>query len=163
MTTNDNLGNLLAQLIRAPTSVTTDTPAIFRNTAGNLISFRIVGSNNTTLFNDDVTVPTVTETRVQIGKGTTPPTRQDFDIESPFTNGGVEDSPVKSNVAGYISALGQINMATQLTPMAGTGTITEVIVLKNTRAGTFLWYRNLITPASFILGNTININHEVLI
>jgi len=163
MVSNDNLGNLLAQTIRPPTSLETDTPAIFRNTVGVLVSFRIVANNNTTLWNDNVTNPVITETRVQIGKGTTPPTRQDFNIENPFTNGGVEDNSVKSQFSGYVSATGLINMATQLSPMAGAGTITEVVLFKHTRAGVFLWYRNLITPSGFILGNTVNTNHEVQI
>lgn len=168
MTTNDNLGNLLAQLIRAPTSVTTDTPAIFRNTVGALISFRIVGSNNTTLFNDDVTVPTVTETRVQIGKGTTPPTRQDFNLENAFPNS--PESVLKGVTLphGYVSGLGKITIATLISPTGGAGSITETALTQfwqNTGSNNerYLLFRDIISPVGFIIGQAINIDYEVFV
>ena len=113
MTANDNLGILLAGLFRP---LSTGNKSVFGiiNTAGashEMVVYGDPSANN--VFNE------AGASRAQVGKGTTPPTRQDRNIESPFTNGGVEDSAQSSNLFGYNSGLAKITIATQINPTTG--------------------------------------------
>jgi len=104
----------------------------------------------------------------QVGKGNTPATRQDVNIETPFTNGGAEDNLKITSLFGYNSALGKITIATSISPTAGSGSITEVVKInrvQQTNASPIdnLWIRNIVNPVAFISGKTINVEHEILI
>jgi len=103
----------------------------------------------------------------QIGKGTTTPTRQDFNIENPFTNGGAEDNRKTSLTAQYLNSNEKIEMSTTIVPL-GSGDITEVckFVVINADNGadrTIMISRDLVNPpVGFINGDIINITNEVL-
>ena len=105
----------------------------------------------------------------QVGKGTTPATPQDFQIEIPFTNGGVEDVAKITSIFGYNSALGKITITTSISPTGSSGTINEVVKINSVEpvgtnsATRNLWLRNLVPSTDFISGKTINIEHEFLI
>jgi len=102
----------------------------------------------------------------QIGKGSSTPTRQDFNIENPFTNGGEEDNRKQSLTAVYVNATEKIEISTTIVPV-GSGDITEVckFVVVNANNGsdrTIMISRDLISPVGFINGEIINITNEVL-
>jgi len=103
----------------------------------------------------------------QVGKGTSTPTRQDFNIENPFTNGGEEDNRKQSLTAVYVNATEKIEMSTTIVPL-GSGDITEVckFVVINQNNGsdrTIMISRDLVNPpVGFINGEIINITNEVL-
>lgn len=101
----------------------------------------------------------------QIGQGITPPTREDYNIETPFTN-APENARVASGVATYLNGTGITNVATQIQPMGGNGTITEVTeeLIMRDFGGTdrnFVISRTLVDPAvNFLINEQVNIDQE---
>ena len=159
----DNFGLLLAGFFRAPSTAVLTVGGI-KDTSGVSFSLRPYD----TIDSDRRFNKIGADRKAQVGKGTTPVTRQDFVIESPFTNGGVEDNPQNSNASGYVSGLGKIEAGTLIASTTGAGTITEVvkqIVLEDSFSTirTMIIMRDIISPASFIASESINVNHEVLI
>jgi len=162
MTFLDNIGIVLAGLFRAPSTglrtvsgLKAIDASIFTTTTYNQQTF-------STLFN----ITAIKQ--AQVGKGTSPVTRQDFDIENEFPN-SPENSKVGSLNDAYNSGLGKITMATLISPTGGAGSITEVCKFVNFRAPTnpqdriCCILRDVISPVGFIIGESINIDHEVLI
>ena len=103
-------------------------------------------------------------TQIQIGKGTSTPTRQDFNIESPFTT--APESTIKNTAnGGWNSGLGQVLASMIPFGAGGSGDISETIFVQVMNITTnvqkkFLMSRDLISPISnFILGQTINVNY----
>lgn len=106
--------------------------------------------------------------QVQVGNSSTPVTRQDFKIDSPFP-----DSPESSRqncIEGiYNSGLGKINQATLISTTGGAGSITEVCKFFRCRnligqvGEVVCIFRDIVSPVGFIAGESINIDHEVLI
>jgi len=106
---------------------------------------------------------------LRVGTGNTPATRQDFNIESPFSNGGAEDSAFNViGQAGYNSGLGQISFSGSITAF-GAGGIQESILIQRWRdtGGTtrdLLYSRDNISPiVTFIAGETINLSYILLL
>jgi len=159
----DNFGLLLAGFFRAPSTADL-VVAGFKDTSGVSFSARVLAQiSNLTRFNK-----IGADRKAQVGKGVVAVTRQDFKLENPFTNGGVEDNPQNSNVSGYNSAQGKIEAGTLISPTTGSGAITEVvkqIVIKDSITGnrTMIIMRDVIGVSNFISGQAINVNHEVLI
>jgi len=101
---------------------------------------------------------------LQIGSGTTPPLRTDFDIDNPFSvspesdNNNASDPVYDSNTGSFKSSI-----AIQA---GGTGTINES-ALKNTwnslaTPQVFTAFRDIISPAqSFIAGQTIVLEYTI--
>jgi len=143
----DNFGNLLAGIHRP---VLVGAKSFTIQDLGNVLRTMRAFTSNPNSHNN------AGQRRIQIGKGTTAPTRQDFNIESPFTNGGAEDlSQIYSN-GGLNSALGQVKFSIVLTT-TGAGVISETINTYNGRdtAGggrTWIWTRDLISPTSSFIG-----------
>jgi len=166
MTFNDNFGLLLAKLVRAPSDVALLGVGGFFDSGGNARSLNIFGTNAQELFN--FTNIGATVAKAQVGKGSSSASRQDRDIESPFTNGGVEDTKVTVGSATYNSILGKIEIPTLIAPTTGAGTITEEILMAHLELGgatdfDFLFSRKLTSPSGFISAESINIVNEVLI
>jgi len=159
MVFTDNMGIFLAGLFRQPTTVSKNISGM-TSIVGGAISGNVYKGET-----DGASLNSISNNRIQIGKGLTPPTRQDQTIENPFTNGGIEDSPVISNSTyGYISALGKSSKGTVISPTFGSGIVTEVVKFGNLNGQDIIWSRDLLgTPASFIAGQTINVEVEVLI
>jgi len=159
----DNLGLLIAGLFRTPT---TANKLVSNLKATNALVFntRIYSTQaDTNRFNFDGVLRLV-----QVGKGTTPVTRQDFNIESPFVV--APESGLNASINGvYNSGLAKINQATLIAPTGGAGTITEVIKTTRARATVdqtgkiIVIFRDIISPVGFIIGESINIDHEVFI
>ena len=164
MTANDNLGILMAGVFR-PLSTGDKSVGGLKATDGSTHAMKIYGNPSLlNMYNE------ISTSQAQVGKGTAIPTRQDIDIENKFTNGGVEDNKINSNTFGYNSGLRKILIATQINPTNGIGQISEVCkfhtFLSETTgtAKVFLMYRNLINPpVGFIVGQSIDLEHEVLI
>ncbi len=118
--------------------------------------------NSTTVMSSSVVL-----FQAQIGKGTSPATRQDFNIENPFTNGGEEDNRKLSIKAVYVNATEKIEMSTQFSAL-GLGAISEVckfIVINDISSAdrTILISRDIIDPpVNFIASDIINVLNEVL-
>ena len=166
MTVNDNFGMLFALLIRSPSTGTLNTGTIFRDTGNTLRQFVIFALGVNFTFNFTGNGAGVSKSRV--GKGTTPPTRQDFNVDSGFPD-SPESSLISSVTPTYNSGLAKITQATLISPTGGSGTISEVIkTARWSRAislgGDFCIARDLNSPVSnFIVGQSINIDHEVFI
>lgn len=156
MVVNDNLGLIIAGMFQIVTSVSKQINLV--EIGGATKDVRVMGSSTVALLNHSAPA----NSRGQVGKGTTNPTRQDTNIESPFTNGGVEDNPQTTNVFGYTSVLGKINLTAVITPTTGAGVIKEAVftIRGNDNTGNpfdFLITRDLVPDTNFIIAETINL------
>ncbi len=163
MVANDNLGILMAGIFKP---VNSNDKSVFGiiDISGVSHEMKMYGRPlSSNMFNEN------SGTFAQVGKGASTPTRQDFNIENPFTNGGVEDSRQNTNLFGYNSGLGLITIGTQISPTTGSGTIKEVCKFHNFLSNTtgtvlvFLIYRDLISDVTFVASESIDLSHEVLI
>jgi len=123
---------------------------------------QLYGNNTSIAWNAGGTV-----VQAQVGKGTSPPSRQDLDIENPFTNGGNEDNRNSSLFGSYSNVTELITMQTTIVPI-GSGSITEVckfVQVNDTGIPTLriiLISRDLISPpVAFNFGDVINVQNEV--
>ncbi len=160
MVLTDNFGIMFAGLFTVP-STNSDTITGMKDITGSIETIQVKGSSNDQKnFNQSML------NQIQIGKGSTPPNAQDFNIESPFTNGGVEDLRGNVGNGGLDKPLAKILYGAQINPTFGTGGIREVcyfLRMRNSNAvdKTFLMMRNVIPLVSFIAGQAINIDSEV--
>ncbi len=105
--------------------------------------------------------------RLQVGSGSTTPTRQDFNIGTAFGT-SPEDTPFNTNSAGYNSVSGQITFGNNLVA-GGSGTVAEAIaqlfiIDTGAVAKTVMIFRDLISPSlGFIMGNTIAVDWVIQI
>jgi len=166
LTLNDNFGFMIAKLFRAPTTGANSTGNVLRREdTGALFGTSMYQTNsNSTIFNDEAGI-----NQAQVGEGSTPATRQDFKIEDTFPD-SPESSPQNSVAGAYNSGLGKITIATLISPTGGAGSITEVIKrgrIRDSIGGSttrfIIWTRDVISPVGFIIGQSINIDHEVQI
>jgi len=102
----------------------------------------------------------------QIGSGTTPPTRSDFNRETPFGTAPENGFITMTNLPIWNSALGQIVTAGSIIA-GGSGTINEIVLtslindLSNIQRR-ILYYRDIISPAqSFIAGQNIFVQYTI--
>jgi len=164
MVVNDNLAKMMAEIV---------IPLVTGTFTKNVSGFIDVNGNDRTLTiwapNTSFTFNSANVSLAQVGKGTTPATRQDRKIETPFTNGGIEDGVVGTQPSGYNSGLGKITVATQIAPTVGAGAISEIVKINNWKANTGLIHaycltRDLVSPVvNFIGGQTIDTEHIFLI
>ncbi len=139
------------------------TPLGMRDINGNIFRMLIYSSINSLNLN-----VSAVEKSAQIGKGITPPTRQDQNIENPFTNGGGDpvDSRQPSINASYNNGSEKIEMVTSILP-TNSGTLTEVckfVICNDGDTGqdrVVMISRDVINPVAFLGGQIINILHEV--
>jgi len=159
----DNLGLLLAGIFRPPTTANGQVDGL-KNTSGVVFPTRIYGSDgDNNRWNKSLALR-----QVQVGKGSSTPTRQDFQIESAFP-----DSPesVLNNCSNgvYNSGLGKITQPCLISSTGGAGSITEVIKIFRGRSLTdggdkiTAMFRDVISPVAFIQSESINTEHTVLI
>ncbi len=164
MVLTDNFGFLLSAFFPINGTVSPDLKQGMIDITGTPQEINIKGStSNNTLFER-----TMAGNFVQIGKGSTLPTKQDFNIENPFTNGGVEDNMQPTGIGGFVFLDPRILYTTQINPTAGTGGIREVcyflnLVNSSAVTKTFLMWRDVIPLVSFIAGQSITIDNEVTI
>ena len=159
----DKFGIFLAGFFRAPTtaSLTISGLVDVSGVARDLVLYREKAS------------PSFVEATgagdTQVGKGTTPATRQDINTETPFTNAPESGKILSTLPFGYVSGLGKISQGTLIAPTGGSGAISEATKFIDaiTSGGlryTYLIFRDNISPVvNFINGESINVEHEVLI
>jgi len=158
------VGSLIAGIFR-PISTGTKVVAGSKSTTGIVSNWKTYGGNGD---GDKFNVVNVADS-TQVGKGNSPPTREDFNIEVPFTNGGIEDNPVNSGTYGYDGITGKISIPTLISPTFGSGSITEVCHFCNAKQSPsgavllFLYIHDIIAPVNFINGESLNVDYEVLI
>jgi len=103
-------------------------------------------------------------TQMQIGKGLTSATRQDFNIGNPFVSAPEED-PFDTGFGGYNSGLGQVTVGGLLTPTGGAGAISETVLFAKWRhigntINDFVLSRDNISPVvNFIIGQAVNVEY----
>jgi len=158
----DNFGKILAQIFRAPTSVNSPTFTVEgTSTTRSCVLYALIGNTGRMNFEAQAT-------KTRVGKGTTPATRQDTNIEDPFTN-APEDSLFDNSLAGYNSGLGKVTAPASVAPTGGSGTISEMIIVNvfrasNTNIFEVAMTRDNVSPlVNFISGKTISTALEVLI
>ena len=154
---------------------------IFNNNFGELLQvwFRPITTRTVTLVDDGGTNRLIKSgvsgatwnnntggSRFQVGQGSTAPARSDLAIETPFANTGPEDSLQNSNVGGYVSGLGQIQVTGTIGPTAGAGTVTETVDMWHFQDITlgvprnFLMAHDLISPGvAFIAAQTLTVQY----
>ncbi len=157
----DNAGIMLAGIFRAPSTGTTTVFGLL-NTGGASFGTKMYSAQNQLLYNLSALKT------VQIGKGNTPVTRQDFKLETVFPD-SPESAQFTNLNGGYNSGLGKIEIPATLASTGGAGTITEIVkyttVHKQTNEGlqTIILFRDLVSDVGFIIGESINVNYEVFI
>jgi len=103
---------------------------------------------------------------MQVGKGTTPATRQDFAIENPFLDSPQSDMFNTGN-GGYNSGLQQISIAGNVSPVVNSGQISECTLFfkwqnSSSLSNFFLMSRDNISPVvNFINGQSINVEYLI--
>jgi len=160
----DNAGLILAGIFRPRSTGAKVVNGILREDTGASFGTSVYQtSTNTTIYN----VSPIKS--VQIGESSTPATRQDFKIADPFSV-APEASPFSSLNGGYNSGLGKIEIPATLASTGGAGTIKEVVKraqVRDTFGGatnrTIIFLRDVIQDSSFIIGQSVSINHEVFI
>ena len=158
MVFTDNVGKIFAGLMRPLT----------QNSAKQIT---IVDINNVT---QNVWVYTASSNslwwggtnEIQVGDGNTPADPLDYNIESPFTNGGIEDNRKVMALPTYTLGSKEIIQNANIAPTAGGGSIEEICQFKNghNNGGTDIWYlicRNVITAVPFTAGASLNLEAEV--
>jgi len=167
---NDNFGKILAQMFR---NVST--------TGQELISLKSIGGVNSNFspywfadvgFGKDdwrgmlVQAHGSISPAIQIGKGSSPATRQDVDIENPFTNGGAEDSQFGIQVPIYDVINFRCNFANSIIS-GGSGSITESVYKnsytdRNKARPRVLIARDNISPAvGFLASQSIFVDYTL--
>lgn len=158
----DNFGLMVAAHFRTP------VPAANSSTVIGLIDEDGVSHNFTVYRRSNVVgYNELVEDSAQVGQGTTPPVRSDFDIETPFV-GGVEATKVASATSSYIPISEKVNSPTLISPTTNNDSVTEVIKwAKWGNTGNifqFAIFRDILSVAKpFLSGQAINVAHEVTI
>lgn len=161
----DNIGLMLAGLFRQPSQGAKSVTGLKRQSNGTSFGTGIyqTSTNSTNAF-------VVAVNQTQVGKGNTPVSRSnDFAIETPF---GTSPLSAKNNSlsSGYNSGLGKIEIPTLISPTAEIGNVSEIIHVISVRDNLggsvnvpMTVSRDVITPVGFIIGQSLNVTHEVLI
>jgi len=162
MVLNDNFGTFLAGHFGAVFNGGSKTisPMIDVGNVGRTV--RIIGAREFDRNWNDVT-----NSLMQVGKGTTPATRSDFKIETVLDD-SPEDVQFPNSIAGYNSGLAKITFSIQISNVGGNGQVTEVawtkfMKLNNNNTATFLFSRDVIPAKDFIIGQEINAELAILI
>ncbi len=159
----DNLGLMLAGIFRPPSSSNGQVDGL-KNTGGTVFDTRLYATDgDTNRWNFDGALR-----QVQVGKGLSTVSRQDFKIESSFPD-SPESSLNNCTNGVYNSGLGKITQPCLISSTGGAGAITEVIKvwrirsLANQSGQTCAMMRDLVSAVNFIQGESINTEHTVLI
>lgn len=105
--------------------------------------------------------------QAQIGQGSTPATRSDFNIETPFANGGLEDSLTNTGTGVWVEAQGHATVPIVINPTTGAGVISESVLVmswidKGVVVRKLLASRDNISPVvNFGAGATLTIDYII--
>lgn len=156
---SDNFGEYFAPFFRPAANL--DVDAILQDDANVARTIRIWRQAG-------IQYNRVIGTRLQVGQGISAPARIDFGIETPFTNGGVEDTIISVvGTSAYTSATGKITaISANFSPTAGTGTVTETVMFSVWRdtgdvTHNFLLAHDAISPGvQFLAAKSIVVDYE---
>jgi len=106
--------------------------------------------------------------QVQVGSNTTPALRSDFQIISPFANGGIEDNPNNTGTGAFLGGVSRVFVPSTISPTIGGGIIAEAILIQKWRKSVagftdqIAISRDNISPVvQFFAGDTINIDYTI--
>jgi len=127
---NDNFGKILAQMYRN-VSTTAQELITLQTTTQTNPNFSPYWFANVNFGRDDwrgmlVQTHGGISVNLQVGKGVSQATRQDFDLETPFTNGGAEDSAFGIQVPIYDLVNFRCNFTNSIIT-GGAGSVTETV------------------------------------
>jgi len=148
----DNLGELFAIMFGVVTFKTTN---LIKDRSGVFRIYRVSRSVSGNAWDSPFSM------LFQVGQGSTTPARSDFNIETPFTNGGVEDIEKAVSTGAFNVGLGEAKTNVIFSPTTGAGSISETICsfLGQTEVSgqrQFIWARDLISPnVGFTTGQAI--------
>ncbi len=162
MTVTDNAGKLLATLFRG--AITTGTLAIvggMKSTDGVVNGINLYGTATSTqsYFRSSFL------SFMQIGKGVSVKTRQDFAIEDPFI-ASPENTLQPSLISGYIDGSGLVTIGVTISPTGSNGTITESIKVSQGRTTSvltknFCFFSDSIPPTPFLTGQNVFVEYQL--
>jgi len=156
----DNFGVLLAGVMSRFRAV--DKIVSLTDTSGNPITLKAIGTSTTFPQLGFGSIGN----RFQVGSGSTPPARTDFNIETAFGTPPESGGLFPSTDPVFNSGLGNFKMNASITA-GGAGTINESIwigTFLNTSNATNLYafFRDIISPAvPFIAGQTIALEYTI--
>ncbi len=154
----DNFGAMLAGMVSGKQITWT-----MKSTSAQVNNFRNSGANITDFLSSVGNVGNSNGARMNIGSGSTPPTRQDFAMETQIAGLGVFP-------ASYNSGLAKVSYAGVFSPTSTNDTVREVSVavrwrtnISSPTGGTFrelLLTREVISPfVGFLIGQTVNVDY----
>jgi len=158
MVFSDNVGKLFASCLR-PVQTTT------------FWTFDLIDITNTPFQSATIT-PSGTNSMagsisLQVGKGLTPPTPQDYNVEDPFI-ASPESNRIGSSSAVYNLGSQEIVQNTNINNCGGSGSVSEVCtytlakIYPSAVVKTIILTRNKIDPAvPFVATNNINLDTKV--
>ena len=155
----DNFGKWFAMAFGGSVQTMNDISNVAR-------AFR--GTAGTNRFSNDQY--NVTGSQMMIGQGLTPAALTDFYIETPFSNGGLEDSRHSTVDGVYFTGLKEAKTTIQIAPTAGSGSVSETIflfVMRDDTGAQVARYvtisRDNISPVvPFVMGNQINVEYSFI-
>lgn len=161
---NDNFGTLLAKCFRNLDAVReTATLLDITNTSRTVYTYGNHQNTNFIPFNGSFS--TAVDNMIQVGSGTTPPTRSDYNVETAFANSGPEDSKQSANDGSYIVNANMIQIAGIIGPTTGGGTVNEICLYggypvppATVTERFFLLSRDAVT-ITFSAGNSIGVSY----
>lgn len=157
---NDNLGIMFAAIFKPFANVAKSISGIF-DTSNVDTTFSVYGSSNGNQFNGGN--PTG-GSLIQIGTGTTLPTRSDRDIEVPFASGGIEDTKVFTDQGTFLTETNQVQVGKLIAPTFASGIATETCLFSNWKDPTFTFHtvclsRDLIGSLAFGAGESVSVRY----
>lgn len=163
MVLTDNFGKMFATVFRPVSGANGNSFLVTAENGLTQTCFVYAHRNQTQRY--DYLEP---RSQCQIGNGTTTPTRQDFETESPFLTSPESQLNV-NGIGGYDSGLAKVQIPCIISPTGDSGAIGEAcyfVKWRNSGGGVIvvMLTRDLVIPIqNFIAGKTINVALEVLI
>jgi len=165
---NDLLNNNFALFIKGA-FLNGGTQTEMLDVANVITEVRFTGASATRYNNNQASNFSPVGSYVQVGQGTTPALIDNFAIETPFSNGGIEDSRRGTGIGAYFAGLNDVLVSSVISPTIGGGSISEAGLFAQWRRSlfanqfrVFLLSRDNISPVvPFSAGNTINIDYTI--
>ena len=155
----DNWGEFFGALLGG-------TSATMKNNGGSSKTVNVYGSAQTRLFS--ITNNGAVGTKIRVGTGTTPATRQDFAIQSAFI-GSPENTFQPTGEGAWSTGLGQISIPMQLVINGVGGALSETVLFGNwatispVENQQYCISRDNISPVvNVIVGETVNIDYTMV-
>jgi len=153
---NDNFGKVFAGAFKL---VSLGVPIIdIVDDTGSTETVNLYGKTGVSAYNTQI------RSRVQIGQGSTTPLRTDFNVETPFTNGGVEDGKINTDNGSFILGPSQVQVGKIISPTAGSGVIEETCLygvwfVDGVGSRVFLLSRDSVSSLSFEEGEGVSVRY----